>query len=293
MQGSVSLAAERLQISQPAVTQNVQRFEKITGISLLSRGGKVDLSVAEAVRTTIYNAMICLDDLQFISGNGALSLPRLGLSDCVGRYLAAHKSLFEKIKQDFSIHIGRPAELAQLFVRGELDMVARPLFHFETEHPLTTQCQIVWVNAKHREPSLENVKGNAGKIHLIARSTACPFSWYINRQIAECSNKATVVGYVDDYCVALDLARQSDGYFPVPAFILQPMNLLESQIVAVEKLRTSVKFGIFHHNKRVPLRHVHDLFDRLEAIMGDRPYQLLGQKMHDPIPDETLPRKFA
>lgn len=132
-EGGVTAAARRLGLSQPTVSQHLQRLEARLGRALLRRGPSGSALSAEGARLLpIARGLLRLDD-QFDPGPARL---RLGACSNIGVYLLpdllmAHRNAGHDLPE---LHIGANPEVAGRLLAGELDLAlmewwdARPGF---------------------------------------------------------------------------------------------------------------------------------------------------------------------
>lgn len=170
--GSFTAAAIALNLSQPTVSQQIQRLERLVGIKLLHRrSNKVCLSQAgEAFiihcRTALHSLEMgmtsALESAQVLRGKVTIGLTCFNLQRCLSRVL--HR--YRQHHPDVSIDIleGSPHELVQSLQNQTLDMAIvslpiptqilsiRPLYEeplvlvVSPQHPLAPVDEMTWAD---------------------------------------------------------------------------------------------------------------------------------------------------
>lgn len=170
--GSFTEAAIALNLSQPTVSQQVQRLEKLVGIKLLHRrSNRVSLSPAgEAFivhcRTALHSIEVgiasALQSSQALTGKVTLGLTCFNVQHCLSRVLQQYRQHHPEVRID--VLEGRPSELVQSLQDRTIDLaiVSLPIpvqsLQLETlydeplllvtapRHPLTAIENITWDN---------------------------------------------------------------------------------------------------------------------------------------------------
>lgn len=154
-------AAEELHMTQPAVSQYIQTFERMVGTKLLERNNKyVRLNKAGEIVyhhakeiLGLYTRMQCLvDDLMHTaSGN----LP-IGASSTYGEYVLPH--IIAHLREQYplikpTITIGNTKEIAELVASHQLDIgIVEGNFKHEKLHiePIAEDLMFIIISANHR-----------------------------------------------------------------------------------------------------------------------------------------------
>lgn len=255
---SVTLAAERLGVTQSAVSQQVARFEKLSGIPLISRNGNTLTVRSDAVIAVIAGIVDAEDMLRGIARDEGRSKPRLGMSEYIAaRYCHSINSYLELGKK-FEVHVSRAAGLADMFSRGELDAVVRPLFHYEGAPGLVTSVPLVWVAAC--EPWIGDGAHPAEIMPVIFETHLSPYSYYAERSLKEAQFPYRVVARVDDHLVRSRFVAAGLGSTAVPKFLMSSLSPA-TRAVARMPHAGSVRFGVFHNEKSIPYKRACDIFE--------------------------------
>lgn len=254
---SVSLAAERLGVTQSAVSQQLARFEKLTGIPVMTRNAGGLAVRGDEVGRLLAAMVEAADTLSRVAhGTGKI---RLGLCDDLAVRYCTSIARYRELGSEFDVHVGHPSGLAEMFGRGELDVVIRPLFHREIEMDLMTEVPLVWVTLKGKTES------NA-PASIILETHLSPYTYYTERPLREARIRYQVVAHVDDYLVRSHFVAQGLGSAAIPAFLLPA---LPGEVTRTQALPSphSVRFGLFRNSKTISYRDAEAIFDIVRSQM--------------------------
>ncbi|WP_404406408.1 LysR family transcriptional regulator [Pelagibacterium halotolerans] len=256
---SVSLAAERLGVTQSAVSQQLARFEKLSGIPVMARNGGSFAVRGDEVGRLLAAMVEAADTLSRVaSGNGKF---RLGLCDDLAVYYCHSIALYRELECDFDVHVGHPSGLAEMFGRGELDVVIRPLFHREVEMDLMMEIPLVWV-------TLEGKADPAAAAPVILETHLSPYAYYTERPLREARVPYKVVAHIDDYLIRSRFVAQGLGHAAVPAFLLSalPEEITQTQILPSPH---NVRYALFRNSKTISYRDAETIFERVRTQIED------------------------
>ncbi|MCM2396684.1 LysR family transcriptional regulator [Rhizobium sp. S95] len=257
---SVKGAAERLRLSQPAVSQHVARFEKLSKIQVISRSGNSFNVRSDAVAGLIASIVEAEDSLRGIARDEAHSKPRLGICDYVAaRYCNAVDRCLD-LSRELDIHIGRASSLAEMFGKGELDVVVRPLFFYENAPELTTEVPLVWVG--RTLSSMGNESERDRPIPVILETNQSPYSHYAERLLEEARTPYTILARIDDHLVRSRFLAAGLGCTAVPEFLLRSLSGQAAKVSRIPRM-AAVRFGVFHNNRTVTFKFAEKIFERL------------------------------
>jgi DNA-binding transcriptional LysR family regulator len=148
--GSVTKAAVRLQLSQPAVTAQMRRLQVLTGIELFSKtSGGLEFSDQGRLVLDLARKMLAANDqiLSLTGASGGAAQPiRIGISNVyVERFLQIYSASGEIAH--VHIHADSSFEVAKAFREGQVDVLCsfEPL---SSDHPIEEWHQAFdWVHA--------------------------------------------------------------------------------------------------------------------------------------------------
>ncbi|MCO6181017.1 LysR family transcriptional regulator [Ciceribacter sp. RN22] len=254
------MAAEQLGVSQPAVSQQIARFERLSGISIISRNGNSFSVRSDAVAGLIATIVEAENSLRGIARASEKTKPRLGLCDYVAaRYCHAIDHYLE-LGQEYEIHVGRPSSLAEMFGRGELDVAVRPLFHHESTPELMAEVPLVWVGASE---SWTRGDGDRSKpIPVVLETSQSPYTYYAERLLDEARTPYTILARVDDNMVRSHFLTAGLGCAAIPKFILCSMPGKAAKLPRIPNM-APVRFGVFHNSKTIPFKAAETIFAKL------------------------------
>ncbi|MCY1740863.1 LysR family transcriptional regulator [Ensifer sp. SL37] len=260
---SVSIAAEHLGISQPAVSQQIARFEKLSGIAIMSRNGNTLTVRSDTVASLIATIVEAENTLRGIARGEKRSKPRLGICDCLAAHYCRTPDGYLELGREFEIHVGRPAALAEMFTRGELDAAARPLFHYESAPDLVIDLPLVFVGCG---PWTNTGKGDE-PIPVVLETNQSPYTYYAKRLLDEAGIAHNIIARVDDYLVRSHFVAKGDVCTPIPKYLVKS---LPCQATPAPNLPSTAlfRFGLFHNRKSISFKVASVLFDKLGRRIG-------------------------
>lgn len=262
---SVSGAAERLGITQPAVSQQVARFEKLSGIPIITRRGNSFIVRSDTVADLIATIVEAENTLRNIAHGQQRTKPRLGICDYLAaRYCYAIEQ-YQNLGRDFEICVGRPANLAEMFKRGELDVVVRPLFHHEIEPELGTEVELAWVGAGESWTAQETEPTRP--LPVILESNQSPYTYYAERLLQESRTPYNIIARVDDHLVRSHFIAAGIACTAIPRFLMLSLPAKIAVLPQVPK-SAQVRFGLFHNKKALSFKAAEAIFDVLSAELN-------------------------
>ncbi|MCO6181015.1 LysR family transcriptional regulator [Ciceribacter sp. RN22] len=259
---SVSGAAERLGITQPAVSQQVARFEKLSGIPIITRNGNNFVVRSDAVAGLIATIVEAENTLRNIARGESRTKPRLGICDYIAAQYCYAIEQYTQLSRDFDIHVGRPASLIEMFNRGEIDVVVRGLFHHESATELMTEVPLVWVGAC--KPWTDQGSDPNEPLPVILETNQSPYAYYGERLLQEARTPYRVVARIDDHLVRSHFVAACLACTAIPKFL---MRSLPAQTVKLPRIPNvaHVRFGLFYNKKSMPYKGAERIFDNLAA----------------------------
>jgi DNA-binding transcriptional LysR family regulator len=152
--GSLTKAADRLKLTQPAVSAQIKRLQQIVGSMLLEKSG-FGLQVSDEGEIVLRYArrLLALNDqiLLHSTANPGIGHTRIGISTIFNVPLLTQ--ILRELAQigpvlDFQIECARSYDLAQRFSRGKLELAVIPLMHGIKQVPRASwSYKMVWVGA--------------------------------------------------------------------------------------------------------------------------------------------------
>lgn len=255
---SVTLAAERLGISQPAVSQHVARFEQLSGISVFGRNNDASVVRSEAA-VKLLDAMFEVEcAIGRIARCESPSRLRLGICDSVATRYCADVDLCLDLRQMFDIHVGHSSGLLYTFTRGELDLVLRPMFHNESEQDLMTTVPLVWVGPEGS--SEDAARGSDVPVPVILNTSLSPYAHYAEQALSDSGVAHKTVARIDDHKLQFNLVTKGMGCALIPAFLDGSLPVA-ARTVSHLPTPTAVRFGLFRSRKSVGHARALDMFD--------------------------------
>lgn len=259
---SVTVAAERIGISQSAVSQQIARFEKLSGIPIVARNGAKLTVCSDEIARLIFAAMEPIDTMRYIALGKEAGKLRLGLCDYLAARYCRNIDRYMELDKAFDVCIGRPANIAEMFNNGDLDMVMRPLFHHEGEIDLMIDVPLVWVAS-----SCFRHDSDSKPIPVILEATLSPYSYYAERSLREAQVHYRIASRADDNLVRMHLVSAGFGCTTVPKFALSTLPPEEIRTVTSIPEKGRIRFGLFYNKKKVQFKKACQIFEVVSDSM--------------------------
>lgn len=248
---SIPIAAERLGISQAAVSQHIAKFEKLSGMPVLSSSGNGPRSgallplldaVAEVERSIG----------QILEGASRL---RVGVSDCLASHYYASLPTRIELPADIDLQISNAARLVQMFQQGGLDVVIGPLPEDQVDAHLYATTELVWIAGTW--------PGESAELPVVLNASESPYAQNAEAALKRANIRYRVVARVDDQLALLQCVANGLGCAVVPAFMVD--HLPKSISVVRDRLPrvNGATIGMMRRKLRQPSRSVARLFDSL------------------------------
>lgn len=257
--GNVTVAAGRLGISQPAVSQQVARFERLSGIPVIARSGNALIMRPDTIAPLMQALAEMERVVDTISQNDSPPRPRLGIcqfavaNHCDGK-------LLQSLLDEFDIHFGSLQILSSMFARGELDAVVRPLSPNEMETDLIAAIPLVWIAARsnplcERRPADQTVP-------IILNADPSPYTVQAERALQKAKIDYRVVARVEDQYALSRLILDGLGCTLVPEPLVRHY---QDEMSVIEWLPVvdDIGVGLLHNNKILPAAKARKLFSQL------------------------------
>ncbi|MCO6180754.1 LysR family transcriptional regulator [Ciceribacter sp. RN22] len=263
---SVTLAAERLGITQSAASQQIARFEKLSGIPIMTRiGGRMAVrsdKVAQLISTMIETA----DELSCVARDGGKTRLRLGICGYLATRYCLDMKRYRKLADEFDIHIGGPSELIEIYSRGELDIVVRPLFHHEPEVDLMTDLPMVWV--AFDESRSGDLAQEDKPVPVILETHLSPYSYYVERPLKESRTPHHIVARVDNYLVRSRFVAEGLGCTSIPKFLTPSLPPAIKTVTNLPKV-DNIRLGVIYNKKATSFKKAEGVLDASMEMLCD------------------------
>ena len=193
--GGVTRAAEKLNLTQPAVSHKIKRLETQLGTPLLTRRGSADLFTQEGYRLLSYAKRILdLHDeaIASIGQNPLNGTLRLGMSeDTSGGDLTRILGRFSRLHPNVQVQtkIGSTLHLLEWLEKGQIDLAITQVFEADV-HPtdvILKQDKLHWIKSPDFPIALQST------IPFIAYDQSCIYRKWATEQAAETQHRLNTV----------------------------------------------------------------------------------------------------
>ncbi|KXF77131.1 hypothetical protein ATN84_25580 [Paramesorhizobium deserti] len=269
---SVTVAAERIGISQSAVSQQIARFEKLSGIPIIVRNGTKLTICSDEIARLIFTMMEPIDTMRCLSLGKEVGKLRLGVCNHIAAHYCRDIKRYVELGREFDVHIGRPSNISEMFNHGELDVVVRPLFHHEGELDLMFDVPLVWVASSGFE-ARSGGKVSASPLPVILEATLSPYSYYAERSLREAQISYKVTSRTDDNLVRMHLVSAGLGCTTIPKFAMATIGDEDIKTVDCIPATSKIRFGLFYNKKKLQYKQSNRIFEMMtETIVGYSKY---------------------
>lgn len=264
---SVTVAAERIGISQSAVSQQIARFEKLSGLPIIVRNGTQLTICSDEVARLILTMMEPIDIMRGLAlgkGQGRL---RLGICNHIAAHFSRDIERYIELGKEFDLHIGRPSSISEMFGHGDLDVVIRPLFHHEGEIDFMFDIPLVWIASG----DFEKQQGNsipASPLPVILDATLSPYSYYAERSLREAQIQYKVASRTDDNLVRMHLVSAGLGCTAIPKFTASIASNREIIVLSNVPETSRIRFGLFYNKKKIQYKMANRIFDDISVDLA-------------------------
>ncbi|WP_407866662.1 LysR family transcriptional regulator [Phyllobacterium phragmitis] len=257
---SVTVAAERIGISQSAVSQQIARFEKLSGIPIIVRNGTKLTVCSDEIARLIFTMMEPIDTMRCLALGKEVGKLRLGVCNHIAAHFCRDIKRYVELGREFDVHIGRPSNISEMFNQGELDVVVRPLFHHEGELDLMFDVPLVWVASNGFETKSGDNSGMA-PLPVILEATSSPYSYYAERSLREAQISYKIASRTDDNLVRMHLVAAGLGCTTIPKFALSAVSDTEIRVFGNIPETSRIRFGLFYNKKKLQYKKATRIFD--------------------------------
>jgi DNA-binding transcriptional LysR family regulator len=262
-QKSVTMAANRLGITQPAVSQHVARFEKLTGIQVLVRSGNT-VNVRSDLVTSLIHAIVEAEaGLIRLSQGEAVAALRLGICDDLAAYYCGSERKALSFSGDASIHVTRERDLIDLLSRGELDVVIRPLFHYEQEAEMVVNVPLTWIAAQRARFAADPQQ----PLPIIRQTGMSPYAYYVEQQLKQ-MGPYTIVAHIDDHMTRMHFVSSGLACALVPDFLGNA--LAASGKAALLPSTAVIRYGLFFNARTASFGAAARIFEQVVSDIAAR-----------------------
>jgi DNA-binding transcriptional LysR family regulator len=265
IQESVTKASLRLGITQPAVSQHISRFEKLTGTQVLV-SEKNGTNVNQSLKEVMFSLASAQDELSRFVGQRNSGKLRLGMCECLSTAVSVGSQLISMLTE-FELYVAKPIVISELFEKKEIDLFVKPLFHTEREAELCADVCVDWVSSVDWSISAPE---NNPKFNVMVSTQLSPYNYYTDLQLKGIDGQFKIMARIDDPVRRMIAANTAKSVTFIPGFLGDAYKGLVKSVSIFENVE-KVRYGLLYNRKRVPYKTALSLFDKIEPILGRKP----------------------
>lgn len=276
--GSVSRAAAKLNLTQPAVSRRVQAFEASLGVTLLDRSSKPPTLTTEGRMALDYGrrVLLAVDDLSSRVSNGEMAGEfRLGvapgfadavLGEPLDAVIRAYPNLVPRITSDWSVNL--LGALQEDRLDAALVLLTKPQPHWNAGQMRMFRSDSVAVVATRRSP----MPASASIVELglqpwVLNPLGCGFRAALQRAVDGGRGHLNICAEVQGYDLQLSLIARGVGLGLIPLARLKASSLRqELRMLSPHDFRLSVTAALASGTRQDRFSSVLELLSaRIEA----------------------------
>lgn len=266
-------AARGLGISQPAVSQQLARFEQIIGYPIIVRRGNdlilKDDAAALALDQVAAGMEALLRATQSSRQNGMK--PRLGISPFTFEKIITSSNARKNLTDKFDIFVEASDKLRDMFHNIDLDLVFRAVAANESETDLLHESKLHWVRSSTKQVNQEHVDG---MIPVVLGPEKSIISRQVETYLQEKQIPFIASMRLSTSALCLRAVSTGIGFTVVPTFmknrILEDKNyfgLLECDKTLPDV--PDIYHGLFYHKKMISYNDALSLFEEIVGALDD------------------------
>jgi len=272
---SLTGAAMKLGISQPAISMHLGRLERAIGTSLIKKVGN-KIIVKEEISRLIRQMLDLERRLKTVGYEKNISKLKVGICTYCAPLLVERAGSLGKLKETLTWRIADSRRLEEMYEQGELDAVFRALYPSEIAPDLTTEFTLKWIGEKHL---LDFMKHDSQGLPVVLASPNSPLGAVAREWLRRHEVTYDVVGEVDDIMTAIRLVSSGLALWPLPVHMQDSLADSFSDCVQILPGHVDARYGMFFDERRFSLRAALDIFELLKSeltrtmrpVEGSRP----------------------
>lgn len=262
---SLTKSALKLNISQPAVSTHLRRFEDCTGFSPLTRVGN-EMVVASKEAQNLLEDMIALENKLLQMGrNDRIGKKALGVCQYWGMRLISDFELSKYFYNNFVMNVDCSKKLMDMYIEGDIDLIIRAIS--PSEDPiLSEEFSLSWAgNFK-----VDKISGER-PIRVILGNPAAPFGAAAREWLASNGVPYVVVMECDNPKLLPELCKNLNSISAVPTEFAKNGEFLFDDSFGGIFENIGMTVGLFFRERCVSLVEAEECFKNFTAsVVGDR-----------------------
>lgn len=256
---SLTGAALKLGISQPAISMHLGRLERAIGTSLIKKVGN-KIIVKDEISRLIRQVLDLERRLKTVGYEKNISKLKVGICTYCAPLLVERTNELGKMKQNLSWRIADSRRLEEMYEQGELEAVFRALYPSEMAPDLTTEFELKWTGDKQL---LDFTKRDGQGMPIVLPSAQSPLGAVAREWLRRQEVVYDVVGEIDDIMTAIRLVSSGVALSPLPAYVQNSPSMDLNGCAQILPGHLEARYGMFFDERRFNLRTALDIFELL------------------------------
>lgn len=259
---SITKAACKLNISQPAMSGHLRRFEESLGYLPIRRvGNEMVITSSESIK--IINQILALEkELSDIGKSHNSQMPKLGVCNFFGLCFVDTLENNPFIHTNFKLYINCSSVISEMFSYGNLDVIVRPVLNDE-EPDFVYHQSIVWCgeavvsNFPRKEPIKVILGSEKSSIGILARN------WLDKNRIS-----FSVVMESEDPAIVSKMCKTLGAIAPVPKYLVEKFDFKNIHVLPVVCDPFEVSIGMFLADRNISYLEAEKCFHSFLHVIG-------------------------
>lgn len=271
---SLTAAAMKLGISQPAISMHLSRLERAIGTSLIKKAGN-KIIVKEEIARLIREMLELERRLKTVCYEKNVSKLKVGVCTYCAPLLVERTERLGRLKENLSWRIADSRRLEELYEQGELDAIFRALHPSEAAPDLSTEFTLRWMGDKHL---LDAMTHEGQGLPVVLASPGSPLGAVAREWLRRHEVAYDIVGEVDDIMTAIRLVSSGIALSPLPAYVRDSLREDLNGCTQILPGQVEMRYGMFVNERRFSLRTALDIFELLKSEPEHIPLPLKGAR---------------
>lgn len=264
-------AAREMGISQPAVSQQLARFEQIIGYPVIVRRGNNLILKDDAAAVALDQVALGMEALiratQAAGQNGLK--PRLGISPFAFEKIITSPKIFDNLIESFEIFV-EPSDVLRVMLHDiDLDIVFRAVAKSEKDTDLLYESKLHWVSSANNP--LKNSRLN-DNLKIILGPERSIISKQVEAHLQRENIPFTSVMRLSTCSLCLKVVSTGVGFTVVPSFMKSKIlgsagNATELEFDTTLPDVPNIDYGLFYHKKVISYNDAFSVFEMISEAL--------------------------
>lgn len=260
---SLTQAANRLGISQPAVSGHLKRFETAFGFAAIVRSGNA-MEVSSAKVIEVVDQLLALEDsLKRAGQDSTQANKKFGICQSWSAAILENVEEASYLFNHYNVLADCSSKLQSLFERGKLDVLIRPVSKFE-DPLLSASLPLVWCGNFHFDQAL-----NSEPLRVILGTEVSDVGKIARQWLEEKSFSYTVVLETDNPSISIPMCHKLNAVTLTPSFVAGKSDVSVKRACSMADSTLEMLVGLFFSERTVSLVDAEICFGLFEELVNN------------------------